>query len=95
MLVGEELRLSTASVGMVRFAAMPRNATVTIPASLRRDLVRVCKATGADPDRVASAAVRREVALREYNRVMRRLRAEMRRRGFGRLSEEEILRAVS
>jgi hypothetical protein len=74
---------------------MSRAASVTIPSSLRRELIRVCKATGADPDRVAAAAVRREVALREYGRVMRRLRAEMRRRGFGRLAEEEILRAVS
>jgi hypothetical protein len=74
---------------------MPRSSPLSIPTSLRRELVRVCKATGADPDRVAADAVRREVALREYERVMRRLRAEMRRRGFGRLREEEILRAVS
>lgn len=74
---------------------MRRTSSVTIPTSLRRELVRVCKATGADPDRVAAAAVRREVALREYDAVMKRLRAEMRRRGFGRLTEGEILRAVS
>jgi hypothetical protein len=74
---------------------VPRSSPLTIPAALRRELVRVCKETGADPNRVAAAAVRREVAVREYDRVMRRLRAEMRRRGFGRLSEEEILRTVS
>ena len=80
---------------VVRSATMSRRSSVTIPESLRRDLIRICKATGANPDRVAAAAVRREVALREYDRVMRQLRAEMRRRGFGSLSEEEILRAVS
>lgn len=73
---------------------MARSSPLSIPASLRRELVRVCRATGADPDRVAAAAVRREVALREYERVMRRLRAEMKRQGFGRLREDEILRAV-
>ena len=74
---------------------MPTKSSVKIPTALRRELIRVCKATGADPNRVAAAAVRREVALREYDRVMRRLRTEMRRRGHGRITEEEILRTVS
>jgi len=74
---------------------MPKTATIRVSLSLQRDLVRVCKAAGRSPTKLVEDALRRAVALAEYDRVMKQLRAEMRRNGFGRLKEEEISRIVS
>jgi len=74
---------------------MPKTATIRVSASLRRDLDRICKASGRNPAKLVEDALRRALALTEYDRVMKELRAEMRRNGFGRLKEEEISRIVS
>jgi predicted transcriptional regulator len=74
---------------------MPKTAPIRVSASLRRELNRVCKASGRSPTKLVEDAVRRAVDLAEYERVMKLLRAEMRRRGYARLAEEEIGRILS
>ena len=74
---------------------MPKTAAIHVPAELRRDLDRVCKALGKNPDAFAADAVRRRIALVELDRISQLARREMKRR-YGRvLTEEEVFRILS
>jgi len=74
---------------------MTKSSTVALPARLRRDLDRVCRDAGVDPEDVVADAVRRRIALLEWRLLRKRLRSTLRRRGLADIAEEDILRSVS
>jgi metal-responsive CopG/Arc/MetJ family transcriptional regulator len=74
-------------------SATRKAVTVSLPADLTRQLDLVCKAEGSSRSEVVRDALQRQLAIREFRRLRRRIVPKARARGI--VTDEDAFRAVS